>query len=404
MVERNPNMSKLKAGYLFPEIARRKKELLAKEPASKIISLGIGDTTEPIPEHIARAMSEAALELGTPEGYSGYGQDQGDGELRKRISEVIYKGVISNKEIFVSDGAKCDIGRLQFFFGPHVKIAVQDPSYPAFVDSCVIAGQSALYNEETKRYDGIIYLPCTPENNFFPDLSDCTSADILYICSPNNPTGAVATYSQLEELVKVAQLHKMIILFDSAYSSYIQDSKTPKSIYEIPGADTVAIETGSFSKLAGFTGVRLGWTVVPKALKFSDESSVHETWRRLFNTVFNNASNIAQQGGIACLSEEGQQETTKLIKYYLKNADILAGALRSCHLEYYGSSNAPYVWVRFNGRSSWDVFDELLNDCHIVCSPGSGFGPAGEGFIRLSSFGHREDILEAARRLRHHFS
>jgi LL-diaminopimelate aminotransferase len=401
MVNRNPNIAKLKAGYLFPEIAKRKQQLLAKDPDIKIISLGVGDTTEPIPISIAQAMADAALELGTKKGYRGYGTEQGNIELRKNIASHLYKNKIHHDEIFINDGAKCDIGRLQLFFGSGAKIAVQDPSYPAFIDSCVIAGQSNSYQNDQKKYEGIIYLPCTPENNFFPSFEEAKNADILYICSPNNPTGTVATQKQLTNLVRFAEKNKLIILFDSAYASYIQSSKLPKSIYEIPGAEKVAIELGSFSKMAGFTGVRLGWTIIPKGIKFQDSSPIYESWRRLFSTIFNGASNIVQKGGIACFTPTAKAEIKKLITYYLKNTEILSNALKDKHIPHYGGTHSPYLWVDFKGRNSWEVFDELLNKCHLVTSPGSGFGPAGEGFIRFSAFGSLENIQEAAQRIRH---
>ncbi|XP_031476793.1 probable LL-diaminopimelate aminotransferase, chloroplastic [Nymphaea colorata] len=399
-VTRNPNMAKLQAGYLFPEIARRRSAHMAKHPDARIISLGIGDTTEPIPDVITSAMAKRAHALATIDGYSGYGAEQGDQKLRAAIAESFYGSLgIDSSDIFVSDGAKCDISRLQLLFGSNVKIAVQDPSYPAYVDSGVIMGQTGLYEKDLEKYANIEYMRCSPDNGFFPDLTKISKCDIIFFCSPNNPTGSAATREQLIQLVKFAKDNGSIIIYDSAYAMYISDD-SPRSIYEIPGAEEVAIETASFSKYAGFTGVRLGWTVIPKQLLFTDGFPVAKDFNRIVCTCFNGASNISQAGGIACLSEEGLKAMLDVVSFYKENTKIIVETFTSLGYKVYGGKNAPYVWVHFPGRKSWDVFAEILEKAHIVTTPGSGFGPAGEGFVRVSAFGHRENILEASKRLK----
>ena len=399
MVKRNPHVAKLQSGYLFPEIIKRKQAFLQKHPHAKLISLGIGDTTEPLPSFIAKELAQTAQKLATVEGYSGYGPEEGTKELRQQIAKQLYQGCFDSDEIFISDGTNCDIGRLQVLFGSHTTLAVQDPSYPVYVDTGVILGQTAHYHVPSRRYQGISYMPCLPAHHFFPDLQTMTPADLIYFCSPNNPTGAVATYAQLEELVQFARQHRSIIIYDTAYASYIQDPQLPRSIYDIKGAKEVAIELGSFSKMAGFTGVRLAWSVIPKELVFEDGHSVNQDWNRVHATFFNGASNIAQKGGMAVLHPEGQKSIQTLIHYYMENAAILRHMLAEFNLEVYGGKNAPYLWVQFPHSSSWQTFDALLEKAHVVCAPGSGFGPAGEGFIRLSAFGKRTEIEEAAYRL-----
>lgn len=381
-------MALLKANYLFPEINLRKKQFLAEHPYASLISLGIGDTTEPIPQSIAAALSNAAARLGTLEGYSGYGPEQGLKELREKIASKLYNNCISPENIFVTDGAKCDLGRLQMLFGSQISIAVQDPAYPVYLEGSLIQGIKE-----------IIPMPCNPENKFFPDLEKIPRTDLIYFCSPNNPTGAAATKPQLEQLVKFAKTNRSIIIYDSAYSCYIQDPSIPRSIYEIEGAKDVAIEVGSFSKIAGFTGVRLGWTIMPEELTYEDGSSVKADWKRLISTIFNGASNIAQAGGCAILEEKGIQEIASLINYYMENVRTIKNTLEKLGYEVFGGVNAPYLWVRFKGQNSWDVFQQFLEKFHIVTTPGAGFGPEGEQFIRLTAFGHRNTILEAVKRL-----
>ncbi len=388
-MERNRNMTRLKASYLFPEINARKRQFLAQHPEASLISLGIGDTTEPIPGAIAQALVEASAGMGSVKGYVGYGPEQGMKALREKIALKLYSNRVSPDDIFISDGAKCDIGRLQMLFGEGVTIAIQDPAYPVYVDGSLIQG--------VKK---IIWLPCLPENHFFPDLEKLENVDLIYFCSPNNPTGTVATRAQLEKLVQFAVAHRSIILFDAAYSHYIQDPKLPRSIFEIEGARKVAIEMNSFSKLAGFTGVRLGWTVVSDELKYDDGTSVKADWSRVMSTVFNGASHISQTGGCAALESQGLQEIDALIAFYMENARILKEACEALGYEVFGGVNAPYLWVRVKGRNSWDVFQEFLDRYQLVITPGAGFGPAGEGFIRLTAFGHRENIVKAVERLR----
>ena len=402
MIERNTGFSNLTAGYLFPEVARRRREYAASHPEAKIISLGIGNTTEPLSKHIAKAMSDYALGLATAAGYSGYGDEQGNTALRARIAEVFYKGMADSSEVFISDGAKCDIARIQTLFGDKVKIAVQDPAYPVYVDGSVIVHAAGKNNGN--GYEGITYLPCTEENDFFPELSKIEKNTLIYICSPNNPTGATATKEQLSKLVDFANKNGCIIIYDAAYFAFIRDENLPKTIYEIPGARTCAIEVNSFSKPAGFTGVRLGWSVVPNELKFADGSSVNRDWNRVMTTLFNGASNIAQAGGIAALDEQGLKDMAEQVDYYLENGKLIKSTLdgenfKKAGVQAFFTGNGPYVWAKFPGKKSWDVFDKLLDECHVVTTPGSGFGPSGESFIRFSSFGHRADIEEACKRL-----
>ena len=402
MIKRNSGFANLSAGYLFPEVAKRRREYQAKHPDAKIISLGIGNTTEPLTPHITKAMADYAASLGTKEGYSGYGDEQGLTALREKIASVLYPNMISADEVFVSDGAKCDIARVQTLFGAKTPAAVQDPAYPVYVDGSVVVGSAGKSNG--RGYKGITYLPCTPENNFFPDLKSVKKNSLIYFCSPNNPTGAVATRNQLEELVKTALEKECIIIFDAAYFAFIRDEKLPKTIYEIEGARKCAIEVNSFSKPTGFTGVRLGWTVVPSDLKFADGTPVKQDWNRVMTTLFNGASNIAQRGGLAALDEEGLKEMKSLVDYYLENARIMEKTLHgqnfaSKGVEVYYTGDSPYLWVKFPSYKSWDIFDRILDECNVVTTPGSGFGPAGESFIRFSCFGHREDVEEACRRL-----
>jgi len=401
MITRNPFLANLKAGYLFPEIAKRRREFAASHPDAKIISLGVGNTTEPIFPHTNAGLVEGAKKLGTIEGYSGY-QDEGLPELREKISKVFYKSKFTLDEIFISDGAKCDIGRLQILFGKDVKVAVQDPSYPVYVDGSVLAGAAGGWEggaAGSGGYKGITYLPCTAENSFFPNLNLLPKDSVIYFCSPNNPTGAVADRKQLSALVEAAISKGCIIIFDAAYSEFIRDPSLPKTIYEIEKADQCSIEVNSFSKPAGFTGVRLGWSVVPKAIKYSGGESVHADWNRIAGTIFNGASNIAQAGGIAALDDEGLKEIRELTDFYLGNAKLIRDALQKLDVTCIGGDNSPYIWAHFPGRDSWEVFAEILEKCHVVTTPGAGFGPAGQGYVRFSAFGHRADVEEACRRL-----
>ncbi len=402
MIKRNSGFKNLTAGYLFPEVARRRREYQEKNKDAKIISLSIGNTTEPLPEFIAKAMADYSMALSTAEGYSGYGDEQGNSALRAKIAEVWYKGMATPDEVFISDGAKCDIARIQTLFGSKVKVAVQDPSYPVYVDGSVIIG--AAGKNTGKGYKGVTYMPCVPENNFFPDLSKIKKDSLIYFCSPNNPTGACATKEDLKKLVDFANENGCIIIYDAAYREFIRDENLPKTIFEIEGSRTCAIEINSFSKPAGFTGVRLGWSIVPNELKFADGTSVNKDWNRVMTTLFNGASNVAQAGGLACLEPEGIKAMKDVIDYYLVNAKKIEETLKGENfkkigVEIYSTGNSPYVWAKFPGKKSWDVFDTILDKCHIVTTPGSGFGPSGESFIRFSSFGHQNDVNEACERL-----
>jgi LL-diaminopimelate aminotransferase len=402
MINRNPNLARLKAGYLFPEIARRRREFAAShpedpaKPETRIISLGVGNTTEPVLPVINAGLVEGARRLAGVKTYTGY-TDEGFWELREGISRVFYKGAFAPDEVFVSDGAKCDIGRLQLLFGADVKAAVQDPSYPVYVDGSVLIGAAGDWTGS--GYGGITYLPCTGENGYFPDLAKLPEHSLFYFCSPNNPTGAAATRAQLEALVDAARKKNCLVVFDAAYAEYIRDPALPKTIFDIEGARECAIEVNSFSKPAGFTGVRLGWTIVPKELKYSGGESVNADWTRVMGTIFNGASNIAQWGGAAALTPAGLEEVRELCDFYLWNAKLIRRAVEKLGVSCVGGDNSPYIWAYFPGFDSWDVFARILEQCRVVTTPGAGFGPSGQSFIRFSAFGHRAGVEEACGRL-----
>jgi len=402
MARINTNYDKLAAGYLFPEIARRTNAFLEANSGTQVLRLGIGDTTEPIVPAVLKGLSEGVHALGKEESYSGYGPSEGVLPLRQALTDLYAERGVSldPSEIFVSDGAKSDSANIQGIFSEDCVVAVQDPAYPVYVDSNVIFGRTGVAGES--GYEGLVYMPCTEENGFFPELPD-RKVDLIYICSPNNPTGAVATKEQLKKFVDYSNEHKAVIFFDSAYAAFITDPDLPRSIYEIEGADTCAIEMNSFSKTAGFTGVRLAWTIVPKALRTEDSEAgkVHALWTRRQNTFFNGASNVVQAGGLAALSKEGRAQTDAQVAFYLENACIINAGLKSLGIITYGGGNAPYVWLKTPGKlTSWEFFDKLLGECHVVGTPGSGFGPAGEGFFRLSAFGHRENVEQAVSAMR----
>ncbi len=407
MARLNSNYLKLKAGYLFPEINRRVTAFCSAEPekAKDLIRCGIGDVTEPLPGAVREAMQKAVDEMAQRSSFRGYGPEQGYDFLRAAIAENDYRkhGIsISDDEIFVSDGSKCDCGNILDIFGHDNRIAVMDPVYPVYVDTNVMAGHTGEA-DDSGAYAGLIYLPCTEENGFVPKVPD-QPADLVYLCYPNNPTGATATRAQLTEWVEYALKHDAVILFDAAYEAYIQDPEIPHSIYEIPGADRCAIEFRSFSKNGGFTGVRCAFTVVPKALECSDQDgkkrSLHPLWNRRFSTKFNGVGYVAQRGAEAIYSEQGRAEVLELISHYMGNASILRSALQQAGLSVYGGDNAPYIWVRCPGNSgSWEIFDRILHEARIVVTPGSGFGSAGEGFFRVSAFNSRANAEEAAGRL-----
>lgn len=399
MANINPHYGKLQAGYLFPEIAKRMQEFQAKNPDANLLRLGIGNTTEPLTPTIVAGLHEGVDRLASVETYTGYGDEQGEMALREALaSRYEAHGVsLDADEIFVSDGAKPDSANIQSIFAEDNVVAVQDPAYPVYVDSNVIGGRAAAGRDG--QYEGLVYMPCTEENQFFPELPD-QKVDLIYLCSPNNPTGAVATLGQLKSFVDYARDRKAVIIFDAAYAAFIADRRLPRSIYEVEGAKECAIEIGSFSKEAGFTGVRLGWTIVPKSLVCEDggPGTLNGLWLRRQTTMFNGASNIVQAGGLAALSPVGQEECRVNVAYYMANAKLIRDSLEALGIACYGGLNAPYVWLKTpGGVSSWAFFDTLLSECHVVGTPGSGFGPSGEGYFRLSAFGHKEDIEQAVR-------
>jgi LL-diaminopimelate aminotransferase len=402
----NDHYLKLKAGYLFPEIARRVRQFSDEYPdkAKSLIRCGIGDVTEPLPHAVVEAMHRAVDELAHRETFRGYGPEQGYEFLRQAIAENDYRkqGIaISDEEVFVSDGSKCDCGNILDIFGDRNRIAVVDPVYPVYVDSNVMAGHTGPA-DNSGAYEGLVYLPCTKRNGFVPDVIS-SRVDLIYLCFPNNPTGSVATKEQLTNWVDYALSVGAVILYDAAYEAYISDPAIPHSIYEIPGALECAIEFRSFSKNAGFTGVRCGFTILPQSLlaltSTGDKKMLHSLWNRRFSTKFNGVSYIVQRGAEAVYSERGQVQVKTLIDHYMGNAAVLSAALRSTGLEVFGGTNAPYVWVAApDGYSSWQVFDKLLHDIQIVVTPGSGFGAQGEGYFRVSAFNSAEHAKEAARR------
>jgi LL-diaminopimelate aminotransferase len=400
MARINANYDGLAAGYLFPEVARRARAFVESHPGVTLHRLGIGDTTEPLPDAVIQGLASGVDKLSRRETYTGYGDYEGDVRLREAICRsYATRGVtLGVGDVFASDGAKPDSGNIQSIFSADSVVAVQDPAYPVYVDTNVIAGRSGSFDKNRGLYEGLVYMPCTEKNGFFPDVPS-EKADLIYLCSPNNPTGAVATKAQLAAWVAHAREHRAVIVFDAAYSAFIRDESLPRSIYEVDGAKHCSIELNSFSKSAGFTGVRLGWAVVPKELVAEDAApgKLQQLWRRRQSTFFNGASNVAQEGGIAALSETGRAQCQQIVDYYMENADVIRRSMIRAGLRCYGGDNAPYVWVKAPaGMKSWEFFDKLLNEAHVVGTPGSGFGPSGEGFLRLSAFGHREAVEAAA--------
>ena len=405
MAHANENFAHLQAGYLFPEVARRISAWSERNPGEKVLRLSIGNTTEAIPPSIAQAMKDKIDALSHRDTYTGYGDEQGDIRLREALRNHYrneYGVDLPADAFFVSDGAKSDAANIQSIFSSKSIAAVQDPAYPVYVDSNVAGGHTRVYDKASDGYSGIIYMKSDESNGFVASPPD-THADIIYLCFPNNPTGAVATRDQLRAFVDYAHREKSVIIFDAAYCDYIQSGGIPHSIYEIEGAEDCAIEINSFSKNAGFTGVRLGWTIVPHTLITQDEdkSLLHRFWNRRQTTFFNGACNIAQAGGIAALTEQGRKECMKLVSYYKDNAAIIKEAAESIGLTCFGGVDSPYVWTKCpEGLSSWDFFSLLLEKAHVAVTPGSGFGPAGEGFVRISAYGHREDVEEATASLK----
>ena len=401
----NENFLRLQDSYLFSTIAKKVSKFQEENPDKKVIKLGIGDVTKPIVPAVLKAMHKAVDEIGTSDGFKGYGPEQGYDFLRKAIAENDYKGLdIDESEIFVSDGAKCDCGNIVDIFDENSKIAITDPVYPVYLDTNVMGGRSGEFNKEIGKYENIVYLPVCSENNFVPELPK-EKVDVIYLCFPNNPTGTVLTKEELKKFVDYAEENKVLILFDAAYEAFITEPNIPHSIYEIEGAKEVAIEFRSFSKTAGFTGVRCAFTVVPNELfgytKSGEKVSLNKLWNRRVTTKFNGVSYVVQRGAEAVYSEEGQKEIKENIKYYLDNAKIIREGLKEAGFTVYGGVSSPYIWLKVpDGMKSWEFFDLLLEKANVVGTPGSGFGPCGEGYFRLTAFGTKENSIEAIKRIK----
>lgn len=402
MIRVNENYLKLKASYLFVDIAKRVAAFTAAHPEKKVIRMGIGDVTRPLPPVCIKALHEAADEMAAEATFKGYGPEAGYEFLREAIAENDYRArgcQIGADEIFVSDGAKCDTANIQELFAGNIKIAVPDPVYPVYVDTNVMAGRTG--ENVGGRYQGFIYLNSTAENNFIPELPK-EKVDLIYLCFPNNPTGAAITKAELKKWVDYAKENKSLILYDAAYEAFIRDESLPRSIYEIDGADEVAIEFRSFSKTAGFTGTRCAFTVVPKKVKAYTSSgeavALNPLWNRRQSTKFNGVSYPIQKAAAAVYTAEGKAQVKALIDFYLENAKIIREKMTSLGFACTGGENSPYIWVR-TGCESWSFFDKLLNEAAVVTTPGSGFGSCGEGFIRISAFNSRENVIEAMNRV-----
>lgn len=402
MVKINENYLKLPGSYLFSTIGKKVRDYTAANPDKKVIRLGIGDVTQPIAPALIEALHKAVDEMGCAETFHGYAPDLGYDFLREIIAREDYetRGCgISPGEIFISDGAKCDCGNIQEIFSADAKIAVCDPVYPVYVDSNVMAGRTGEYDDSTGKWSQVIYMPCTAENCFVPELP-AKAPDLIYLCVPNNPTGTTLTRQQLKVWVDYANETGAVILYDAAYEAYISQSDVPHSIFEIEGAKTCAIEFRSFSKNAGFTGVRLGFTVIPKALK-RNGTDLHSLWARRHGTKFNGAPYIVQKAGAAVYSEAGKAQLKEQVAYYMRNAGIIFDGLKEAGCEVYGGINAPYIWLKIPGSmTSWEFFDRLLEEAAVVGTPGSGFGPSGEGYFRLTAFGSYENTVEAVERMK----
>ncbi len=407
MIKINENFLELQESYLFATIAQKVAKYSKENPDKKIIKLGIGDVTRPIPEVVLQAIHKATDEQASSETFRGYGPEQGYEFLREKIKEYDYKSRnvdIDIDEIFVSDGAKCDCGNIVDILAQDNKVAITDPVYPVYLDTNVMSGRSGKYDKETGKYENIVYIPATSENNFVPELPK-EKVDIIYLCYPNNPTGTTLTKEQLETWVKYAKENKALILFDAAYEAFITDENVPHSIYEIKGAKEVAIEFRSYSKTAGFTGMRCAFIVVPKELKgftkSGEEVSINKLWNRRHCTKFNGVSYIVQRAAEAVYTEEGRKQIKENIDYYKENARIIKQGLEEAGYKVYGGVNSPYVWLQLpDGMKSWDFFDKLLTEANVVGTPGVGFGPSGEGYFRLTGFGTKENTKEAIRRIK----
>lgn len=402
MVTVNRNYLKLPGSYLFSTIAKKVKAYKEANPQAKVISLGIGDVTQPLVPAVIEALHKAVEEMGHAETFHGYAPDLGYEFLRTAIAKNDYqhRGChIEADEIFVSDGAKSDSGNIQEIFGLDNKVAVCDPVYPVYVDTNVMAGRTGDYSQERGNFDGVIYMPCKEENGFVPELPK-EVPDLIYLCFPNNPTGGAITKDQLQEWVDYANKNGSVIIYDAAYEAYITQDNVPHSIYECEGARTCAIELRSFSKNAGFTGVRLGFTVVPKKL-VRDNVSLHSLWARRHGTKFNGAPYIVQRAGEAVYSDEGKAQLKEQVGYYQRNAKAILDGLSQAGFTVSGGVNAPYIWLKTPDKmASWDFFDYLLEKANVVGTPGSGFGAHGEGFFRLTAFGTYENTLEAIERIK----
>ena len=404
MVKVNNNFLKLQDSYLFSTIAKKVKAYHKEHPDKKIIKLGIGDVTLPIPNSIKLAMEKAVEEMNHKETFRGYGPEQGYEFLREKIIKYDYQKrniEIDISEVFVSDGAKCDTGNIVDLFDTDNIVAISDPVYPVYLDTNVISGRSGEYIQNKGVYENIEYMKLTQENNFEIHPKDLSRrVDLIYICSPNNPTGTVLNKDILKEWVEYAKQNNSIILYDAAYEAYIQEENIPHSIYEIEDAKKVAIEFKSFSKTAGFTGLRCAYTIIPKELNIKGVS-LNDLWKRRQCTKFNGVSYVTQKGAEAVYSEEGMKEIRENIKYYQDNAEIIKKGLDDAKIDYVGGINAPYIWLKVpNNMKSWEYFDLLLQKANIVGTPGVGFGPSGEGYFRLTAFGDREDTIEAMRRIK----
>ncbi len=406
----NENFLQLQDSYLFSTIAKKVAKFTQENPDKKVIKLGIGDVTRPLATACIEAMHTAVDEMRTQQGFKGYGPEQGYDFLRKAIVEHDYKsrGIqIEEDEIFVSDGAKCDTGNIVDIFSKENVVAITDPVYPVYIDTNVMSGRSGVFDENEGIYKNIVYLPVMAENNFKPELPK-QKVDMIYLCFPNNPTGTVLNKEELKKWVDYAKENKSVILYDSAYEAFITQEDVPHSIYEIEGAKEVAIEFRSFSKTAGFTGVRCAYVVVPKELKGytkeGEEVSYNKLWNRRTCTKFNGVSYIVQRAAEAIYTEEGQAQIKENIAYYMENAKIIRDGLEKIGMTYYGGVNAPYVWLKVpEGMTSWEFFDKLLEEVNVVGTPGSGFGPHGEGYFRLTAFGTKESTIEAMERMERYF-
>ena len=400
MVKLNENYSKLPGSYLFAEVARSTAAFSAANPDADIIKLGIGDVTLPLPEACVAALKRAADEMADKATFMGYGPYEGYDFLREAIVANDYEpfGVkISPDELFVSDGAKSDCGNIGDIFSEDCTVAVCDPVYPVYIDANAMSGRAGDWDGE--KWTNIVYMPCTPENGFFPALPERVP-DLIYLCFPNNPTGMAATKEQLQPWVDYANEHGSVILYDAAYRAYMTDPALPRSIYEIPGAEKCAIEFGSFSKTAGFTGTRCGWTVIPRAL-VRGGVSIYDMWMRRQSTKFNGTAYVIQRAAEATYSPEGREQIAAMIGYYMANARVIREGLAAAGLEVYGGTDSPYIWFRApQGQGSWAFFDRLLSEAHVVTTPGEGFGPSGEGFIRVTAFGGAERTREAVERIK----